>query len=74
MKTQLSEASQNKLKQETKLTLETDSKEKALEVDKQYTKAKRPRLSINFISLGSDLVPSHLTKIPFDRVIFEDKQ
>ena len=73
MKTQLSEASQNKLKQETKLTLETDSKEKALEVDKQYTKAKRPRLSIN-LPLGSDLVPSHLTKIPFDRVIFEDKQ
>ena len=33
-KTQLSEASQNKLKQETKLTLETDSKEKTLEVDK----------------------------------------
>ena len=33
-KTQLSEASQNKLKKETKLTLETDSKEKTLEVDK----------------------------------------
>ena len=48
----------------------------SLEIDKLVHKSEETEvLVLNLhVPLGSELVPNHLTKIPFDHMILEDRQ